>query len=240
MDFLIADTFTDSLTKLTADEQRAVKTTAFDLQIDPAHPSMQLHRLDRAKDDNFWSARVSQDIRLILHRTSGSLLLCYVGHHDDAYRWAERRKLERHPKTGAAQLVEVREKVKEIVIPTYVPETPTPVVEPELPPLFADTPEEELLAYGVPLEWLDDVRRVTEETLLSLADHLPQEAAEALLDLAVGVTPRVAEPITEEVDAFAHPDAQRRFRVMNDKDALERALEFPWEKWTIFLHPAQR
>lgn len=31
-----------------------------------------------------------------------SLLLCYVDHHDQAYDWAERRKLETHPKTGAA------------------------------------------------------------------------------------------------------------------------------------------
>jgi superfamily I DNA/RNA helicase len=45
---------------------------------------------------------------------------------------------------------------------------------------------------------------------------------------------------TAEADPFEHPDAQRRFRVMTDKDELERALDFPWEKWTVFLHPAQR
>lgn len=39
MDFRIADTFTDSLARLTGDEQKAVKTTAFDLQLNPAHPS---------------------------------------------------------------------------------------------------------------------------------------------------------------------------------------------------------
>ena len=32
MEFRIADTFTDSLARLTADEQKAIKTTAFDLQ----------------------------------------------------------------------------------------------------------------------------------------------------------------------------------------------------------------
>jgi hypothetical protein len=32
MEFRIADTFTDSLTRLTRDEQKAVKTAAFDLQ----------------------------------------------------------------------------------------------------------------------------------------------------------------------------------------------------------------
>ena len=120
MDFRIADTFTDSLTRLTGDEQKAVKTTAFDLQVNPVNPGMQLHKLDKSRDRNFWSVRVSADIRIIVHKTSASLLLCYVDHHDKAYDWAERRKLETHPTTGAAQLVEIRETVKEIVVPVYV------------------------------------------------------------------------------------------------------------------------
>jgi len=33
MEFRIADTFTDSLARLTGAEQKAVKTTAFDLQL---------------------------------------------------------------------------------------------------------------------------------------------------------------------------------------------------------------
>ncbi|MEN9935161.1 MAG: hypothetical protein RLZZ387_1740 [Chloroflexota bacterium] len=49
----IADTFTSSLAQLMAQEQKAVKTTAFDLQMSAAQPGMQLHRLDRARDPNF-------------------------------------------------------------------------------------------------------------------------------------------------------------------------------------------
>ena len=60
MEFRIADTFTDSLARLTGEEQKAVKTTAFDLQLNPTHPSLQFHKLDKAKDPNFWSVRVSQ------------------------------------------------------------------------------------------------------------------------------------------------------------------------------------
>lgn len=63
MNFLIADSFTDSLARVTDDEQKAVKTTAFDLQLDPANPGMQLHRLDRARDKSFRSVRVSRDLR---------------------------------------------------------------------------------------------------------------------------------------------------------------------------------
>lgn len=237
MQFRIADTFTDSLVRLTGDEQKAAKTRAFDLQIDPAHPGLQFHKLDKVRDSNFWSVRVSRDIRLIVHRTATSLLICYVDHHDKAYRWAERRKLETHPTTGAAQLVEVRETVREITLPKYVEAERE---APPKPPLFADIPEDDLLGYGVPVEWLEDVRRVDEDTVLELSDHLPGEAAEALLELATGGTPQVAQPAGPVDDPFEHPDAQRRFRVMNDVEELGRALEFPWEKWTIFLHPEQR
>ena len=237
MEFRIADTFTDSLAKLKVDEQKAVKTTAFDLQLNPVNPGMQFHKLDRARDPNFWSIRVNRDIRLIVHKTATSLLLCYVDHHDAAYRWAERRKLQMHPKTGAAQLVEIRETVKEITIPNYV--GVQQAVSPK-PRLFADVSDDDLLRYGVPYEWLKDVRETNEDNLLELADHLPAEAAEALFDLATGVMPQVAQPIAAIADPFDHPDAQRRFRVMNDVEELERALEYPWEKWTIFLHPVQR
>ncbi len=128
MEFRIADTFTDSLAKLTGEEQKVVKTTAFDLQLNPANPSMQFHKLDKPKDKRFWSVRVSGDLRLIVHKFDTSLLLCYVDHHDKAYAWAERRKLEAHPKTGAAQFVEIRETVKEVTVPKYVEvERPAPV-----------------------------------------------------------------------------------------------------------------
>ncbi len=101
-------------------------------------------------------------------------------------------------------------------------------------------PEAELLGYGVPPEWLADVRAATEDTLLSLADHLPAEAAEALLELATGGAPRKPQPVAHAADPFEHPDARRRFRVVTDVEELARALEYPWERWIVFLHPAQR
>jgi superfamily I DNA/RNA helicase len=266
MEFRIADSFTDSLARLTGDEQKAVKTTAFDLQMSPASPGMQFHKLDKVKDKNFWSVRVNRDIRLIVHKTDSSLLLCYVDHHDDAYRWAERRRLEVHPKTGAAQFVVIRETVLEIAARKVVEAVA------QKPKLFAALSDAQLLSYGVPQEWLADVRQANEDTLLDIAPYLPAEAAEALLQAATGgemiaaslvPTPKVSADAAElslddigldlehgEAESggmpepahagFAHPDAQRRFRLIENREELERALEFPWEKWTTFLHPAQR
>ena len=50
MEFRIADTFTESLTKLTGEEQKAVKTTAFDFRLNPANPGMRFHKIDKARE----------------------------------------------------------------------------------------------------------------------------------------------------------------------------------------------
>ena len=237
MQFRIADTFTVSLGRLPNEQQRAAKTTAFDLQTNPSQPGLGVHRLANTRDPNFWSARVNLDLRIIFHRAGEDVVLCYVGRHDDAYRWAERRKLEAHPTTGAAQLVELREVVQEIVVPVYVE---TPVAPSPKPLLFAHIPDDQLLGFGVPAEWLGDVRMANEDSVLDLADHLPTEAAEALLELAVGKYPQPSLPAPSGADPFDHPDALRRFRVMRNVEELAAALEYPWEQWIVFLHPEQR
>jgi hypothetical protein len=134
------------------------------------------------------------------------------------------------------QLVEVRERVEDLVVR---PKPPSAAPEPKL---FAGLRKLEIMSFGVPEEWVNDVREATESSLFDLLPHLPQEAQEALLRLAVGEKPVVAEPAPAEAmaDPFAHPDAQRRFRVLQDGDELRRALDFPWDRWAVFLNPAQR
>jgi hypothetical protein len=205
------------------------------------------------------------------------LLICYVDHHDNAYRWAERRKLETHPQTGAAQFVVIRETVIEIAVRKAVEAVAAAAQKPRL---FAASADADLLGFGVPQEWLGAVRDATEDTLLDVVEYLPAEAAEALLQLATGglvprpehvsaetsgagtrsprhadvsaetsrraetepaLVAREDELTAEAAEAsFAHPDAQRRFRLIENRDELAAALEYPWEKWTTFLHPAQR
>ncbi|HYD53670.1 MAG TPA: 3'-5' exonuclease [Gemmatimonadaceae bacterium] len=136
--------------------------------------------------------------------------------------------------------------MQEIAVPTYVREESATIAPPtrrvaERPrSLLGHVSEATLLEYGVPAEWMADVRGATEDTVLAIADHLPAEAAEAVLELAVGGTPQRRVASTLAVDPFEHPDARRRFRTLTGAEELEKALEYPWEQWTVFLHPAQR
>lgn len=242
MNFLIADTFTAAFNRLSGQDQKAVKASVFDLQMDPAGNGLKLHRIDKSKDPNFWSARVNRDVRLIVHKTGQSLLVAYVDHHDDAYAWAERRRIEAHPRTGAIQIVEVRELVEDVLPPeTFDFVMPTSQPAPAAPDaLFAGLDDDALLSIGVPADWVADVRAATEDGFFALAEHLPAEASEALLEYAAtGALPKPV-PVEPAADPFAHPDALRRIRPIADQKELEQALAYPWEKWGVFLHPSQR
>ena len=244
--FRIAKNFSKALGKLKAQEQNAAKITVYDLQQDPAAPGLRFHRVAGSKDPHFWSVRVNKDIRVIVHKTENSFLICYVGHHDDAYKWAEQRRIETHPKTGAVQVVEVPERVERIAAPYFtgmeppaygVADSPD---EAYLPGPFSSLSEQALLGVGVPEDWTGDIRQASEDDFLDIAEHLPAEASEALLDfVSTGTLPQPA-PVIPGTNPFEHPDAQRRFRVMENVEELERALAYPWEQWAIFLHPSQR
>ena len=106
MDFRIADTFTDSLARLAGEEQKAVKTTAFDLQLNPANPGMNLHKIEKSKDKNFWSVRAGSDIRIIVHKSDSNLLCCCRRQIDPAGRKSltQPNTLQTPDRCGIAQL----------------------------------------------------------------------------------------------------------------------------------------
>lgn len=241
MTLLYASTFTDSLAKLPVAEQKQTKLTAFDLQIDPRGNGLQMHRIEKAP--GFWSVRVSGDIRIILYKDSDATLLAYVDHHDAAYRWAERKRMVPHERTGAMQFVEIPVVLGDPEPLVFGQPTPAPVAPTALPSRrpFSSLTDDQMLDVGVPRDWLQIVRDTPEEGLFELLDKLPAEASEALLDHATGgrIEDHVAVQSPGE-DPFAHPDAQRRFRVVENLEELKAALDQPFEKWAVFLHPAQR
>jgi hypothetical protein len=88
---------------------------------------------------------------------ASSFLLCYVNHHDEAYDWAERRRIEAHPKTGAIQIVEVRERVDEIAprLPFEFSEKSAATYQAARANFIFQSLSEDVLArIGVPTDWI--------------------------------------------------------------------------------------
>jgi UvrD-like helicase C-terminal domain/AAA domain len=124
------------------------------------------------------------------------------------------------------------------VIPVSPLREAAPVKAPER--LFGDLTNQQLLSVGVPEDWVTDVREADDDAFLGFAEHLPPEAAEALLGYVSSGLLKVAAAQPQAADPFAHPDTMRRFRIVENQKELEEALEYPWDRWSVFLHPSQR
>ena len=102
MSVVIAQSFMKQLRRLTEREQGMVSNTILGLQYDSTSPKFNIHQVEG--NAGWWTCYVNGDWRIILARQGESMVLCWTDHHDDAYLWAKRHVLERHPVTGGMQL----------------------------------------------------------------------------------------------------------------------------------------
>lgn len=258
----LSQDFLLQLTKLPLNIHSKVMKWAIQFQSDPTSPGINYENIKAARDPNLKSVRLDRDWRGIVFKPSSGdvYVLLYVDHHDDAYRWAENRKLAVNPVTGAMQMV-VLESVTETEVaptpmlaqsdPANVSAAPTPL--PELPSgsLFAGFSDRDMLSLGVPEDSLPAVRALaSEEQLDAMQSRLPVEAYEGLFLLAAGDTvtqilsnreTRVDREVdtTDFATALTTAEAQSRFVFVSDDEAMIAIMNAPLAQWRVFLHPTQ-
>jgi superfamily I DNA/RNA helicase/mRNA-degrading endonuclease RelE of RelBE toxin-antitoxin system len=223
--------FFSATQKLTNEERGRVLTFVNKFLENPAHPSLSLERVQQAKSDNVWSARVSRELRVILFRDGKDCVLVYVDHHDDAYQWATSRSIARHDYTGALQI---------IALPTSKA-TGTTALPTSHQGLFAPYTDGYLHSLGVPQLWLPTIRQInTDDELIEVLQKLPQDVAERLCDVAAGRLVTPPAPISVLSAAAEHADQARNLFVVRSRDDLRPLLDAPMATWIAFLHPTQR
>ena len=255
----LAQDFLLQLARLPVSVHSKVMKWAIQFQADPTSSGINYENINGAKDPNLKSVRLDKDWRGIVFKPSKGdvYVLLYVDHHDDAYRWAENRKLTINPVTGAMQMVTL-EHVVEREAEAGAPEQPVPdyaappqPVEPVPAPLFGEFSDTELMSLGVPEELLSAVRKIgSEEALDALQSRLPAEAYEGLFLVAAGDSvnqvlqareTRVdqAIDISDFAAALATAESQSRFVVVDDDEAMLAIMNAPLAQWRVFLHPTQ-
>ncbi|MGR3274618.1 3'-5' exonuclease [Acaryochloris marina NIES-2412] len=230
MPVLIDQSLPIAVSRLEAKDAKRVWKFLSKFLEDPSHPSLSLERVTKTKNENLWSARISQELRAIVHKEGETWTILHADHHDAAYQWASRKQIARHSKTGVLQIVESPE-----VVEQQVPNFTT--VNLELPSLFDGHEEDYLVSLGVPDNWLPTLHKIkSEEMLLDVVFDLPEDVGDRLLNLAAGelVTPPI--PWSPEQSGYS----QRRFFILDDNADLMRMLEAPLETWIAFLHPSQQ
>ncbi|MGF6550738.1 UvrD-helicase domain-containing protein [Paraburkholderia youngii] len=251
----LSSEFLAQLAKLPSSIHTKVLKWAIGFQTNPTSSGTNYENIKGARDPNLKSVRVDGDWRGIVFKPSSGdvYVLLYVGHHDEAYRWAENRKLTINPVTGAMQLITL-EHVDEQVPAIEGVQRAEPVtasVAQVAPPLFTALDDRELMSLGVPQELLGAVRSVASDAELdAIQDRLPVEAYEGLFLVAAGDSvsqvltareSRVDKVVDTEdfATALTTPESQSRFVVVDD-ETLAAILNAPLVQWRIFLHPSQR
>lgn len=223
--FVVADTFTDALGKLDKQLRWMASGALMDFKANPQNSGFSAHRIESVQDKNFWSARVNDDLRLIYWQNKDLIVMCYVDHHDAAYRWASRRRLGLNGITKAIEFVLTEERVQEIV--TTIRRT-----EETGPPVFELIPESVLRACGVTDEWMGAVKSADHDQFVSqLMNALPDAVSENLYLLATGQTPNYLRErdLDGNLRVLDLPETKRHFWTVQDDSMLERALAAPWE-----------
>lgn len=248
----LSQDFLFQLSKLPKNVHSKVMQWAMKFQTDPKSPGINYENILGARDSNLKSVRIDNDWRGIVFKPSSGdvYVLLYVAHHDDAYRWAENRKLAVNPVTGAMQMVIVQS--AEEPVPAMDTSAQKTVVPADSPPLFEALQDRELLSLGVPQEMLSVVRSIVNDSQLdALQARLPVEAYEGLFLVAAGDTvsqvlsareTRVDRAIDTENFAAAldTAESQSRFVIVDDDEAMLAIMNAPLAQWRVFLHPTQK
>lgn len=248
----LAQDFLSNLSKLPSSIQSKVLKWALKFQSDPTANGINYETIKGARDKNLRSVRIDQDWRGIVFKPDKGdvYVLMYVDKHDDAYRWAETRRVAINRVTGAMQLFAVERAEEDIEPQATQPSAPEPPVLPD--PLYASLADSELLSIGTPEELIPEVRAIrSEHDLDAMQARLPVEAYEGLFLIAAGDT--VSDVLTaretridKQVDtedfaaALQTAESQARFVVVDDPDTMTAIMNAPLAQWRVFLHPTQR
>jgi superfamily I DNA/RNA helicase/Txe/YoeB family toxin of Txe-Axe toxin-antitoxin module len=241
--------FFDALERMNPAISRNLSRTIKKLEQNPSQPGLNCERLGD-KTSSIWSARINQSHRLIFFKSPNEDLisLLYVGNHDEAYQWAERKKINIHPYTGEIQLYESEiESNEELILSTDNEKTKKQNF------IFQKFDSADLLTIvGVPEELMPRVRSLKSKTELEkIQNILPESVFENLWLLADGSSIEDIKQANQILNisynndqedyfqALERPQTKRSFYVVDNDAELEKILREPLEKWRVFLHPQQ-
>lgn len=258
----LAQDFLANMVKIPSGVQSKVLKWALAFQSDPTATGINYEKIKQARDKNLRSVRIDQDWRGIVFKPDKGdvYVLMYVDKHDDAYRWAENKRIAVNPVTGAMQVFateNIVEPALEKARHQDVPEFSTagvPALDKaaKVELAYVGLSDTELLSLGVPEDLLKQVRTVASEAELdALQPHLPIEAYEGLFlvmagdkvsDILVSRETRVDRKIDTEdfAAALQTAESQAHFVVVDDEETMAAILNAPLAQWRVFLHPTQR
>jgi superfamily I DNA and RNA helicase/mRNA-degrading endonuclease RelE of RelBE toxin-antitoxin system len=238
----IGDEFLKAYSSVPQNIQKKVYEFLTKFKENPTSKSINYEKIHAASDENLRSVRIDHNYRGILFKpdNGSTYILLWIDKHDNAYKWAKNKKCMIHPETGSLQLLDVS-------LMGNMSDTENKVEDEK--GIFSHLKDRELLKLGVPEIFLESIKKIKDESELEeLRDYLPAEAYEGLFLIMAGdsyekvINEREMKKVENNnfTDALKHSDSKRRFYIIESASDLNNILDYPLEKWRVFLHPMQQ
>ena len=250
MRLFMSDQFFDLFTKLPKDAQQGFVEFKDKFRECSTTNGLHLEPVKGAKDDSIRSARINRDFRVILSAgANGVFTVLYVGHHEEAYHWAENKKCVWNDVSQAYQIVTIQNTTENVSYATFkapekTQEKPTDYLSKV--PTPDNVTDDQLKKIGIPTDSITAVRALRTWTDLERIENtLPDDAYERLFEFCDGgnidiIVNEVQEGCAENGgDVLLSSNNRRHFIEITGTDLLA-ICEQGLEKWQLFLHPSQR
>ena len=241
----ISADFLDSFAALPRQIQGKVTEFMNKFRNNPLSAGIHYEKLTACKDKKICSVRIDDTYRGIVVRQeeTGTYLLLWVDHHDEAYAWAKNKKCEVNPNTGAIQVYDMK---------VVENESNANIKSNNQEKLFSKVDDKDLCDLGLPKDMISLVRSIsTSNEFYEKKDSFPIDVFENLSWIVEGIpldeikeslnTHVEKQKITDDFsEALNSPLTLKSFVVVEGEDELRRIIAEPLEKWRVFLHPTQR
>ena len=229
--------FMQSFARLPEQMQRRTVNFLEKFEADPAAQGFNYETINAAADKKIKSVRINDAYRAIVKQEerTGTYVLLWVDHHDEAYNWAANRRCEINSVTGKLQVFCVEEGTME-----PVPEQPE-----ESTGLFSALSEDDLLKMGVPQRYISLVRSIKDYRKFDNIKYLlPADSVENLEWIANDIPAEEVLGMIADAEKPAGENGElvsdNSFVIIDDQEELRNVINGSLEKWRVFLHPSQR
>lgn len=209
------------------------------------HTGLHLEKVHNGRDGRLRTIRIDGFWRgVVLAPDSGDqYTLLTVLPHDDAYAWAQRRRVSVNAATGRIEIRDIA------AIDATLPEL-SRMAERAPERLFAGVNDADLRRLGVDEQTLVFARALTDIVQLEAARaFLPQNQWDVLFGLAAGLTPEQvwaevgatvpAVPFDTDDLAAAVARSPERVALVDGPEEMLAVLRHPFALWRVYLHPTQ-
>lgn len=211
MDIALSDEFMNALSKLNGNEATKAAKTIMSIRNESEAKGLRAHKIEHPCGA-IVSYSVNMDVRIIAHQKDSKVTLLYIDHHDDAYNWIKNRNVFCGPNSDM-RIVSTLNTDVPLAYEAFIPYANKRKKIEEITP-----------------DMLEDIRNInSDEELFSYIETQPEEIQEKLFEMAMRSLKAKSCHVSQKFD----------IRVINDDAILKSALDYPLEKWRVFLHPKQ-